>query len=303
MSTKIMLALALSVLFMNAQARADVVYTTVFNVFESIKNKSLLVLSGVDGRVYKIDRSDEKEDNERIEKLVGKVVKINYYMSGNQARITSIRPVVAGEINERDLDLNHFQYNQLRQFAPTDLQSVEKAAAVFDSMLNDGEKRRSQCFKRAHMWSYDMWSKQNIQSEKVFIFFTQRFIQLNEYDWWFHVAPSVNVSGDDYVMDGAFFKKPTPIKEWASYFILSKNLTCPMVEKYQDYENNQWTKLCYLMKVPMFYFRPIDIKERDVKGIERNHWLLEELQDARRAFKGWEESYEGLDNGKRTTTY
>jgi hypothetical protein len=31
--------------------------------------------------------------------------------------------------------------------------------------------------------------------------------------------------------------------------------------------------------------------------------VLEELQDARRAYKGYEETYEGLDTGKSTITH
>ncbi|WP_408098688.1 protein-glutamine glutaminase family protein [Peredibacter sp. HCB2-198] len=301
MSTKILVALAFSVLFMNAKARAEVVITTVFNVHESIRTETISVLSGVDGRVYKIKNTPE--NMARIYPLMGKVVKIDYSTAGTKAMINSIRAVLPGEVDTSTLDLNHFRYNELRQFAPTDLQTIEEATNVFRSMINDGDKRRSQCFKRAHMWAFDMWSKMNIKSEKLFIFFTQRFQMIDEYDWWFHVAPLVNIAGEDYVMDGTFFQKPTPIQEWKSFFMMSKERNCPIVEKYQDYEQNQWKKLCYLMKVPMYMFRPVDIQARDVKGVERNHWILEEIQDARRAFKGWEDTYEGYDNGKKTTTY
>lgn len=301
MSNKILVALAFSILFMNTKAEADVVYTTVFNVHESIRTETISVLSGIDGRIYKTKNS--AENLTRIFPLVGKVVKIDFTVYGTKAMINSIRLASAGEVDTRTLDLNHFRYNELRQFAPTDLQSVEKATAIFKGMINDGDKKRSECFKRAHMWAYDMWSKMDIQSEKLFIFFTQRFQMIDEYDWWFHVAPLVNIAGEDYVMDGTFFQKPTPIQEWKSFFMMSKERNCPIVEKYQDYEKNQWSKLCYLMKVPMYMFRPVDIQSRDVKGIDRNHWVLEELQDARRAFKGWEESYEGLDNGSKTVTH
>jgi hypothetical protein len=108
----------------------------------------------------------------------------------------------------------------------------------------------------------------------------------------------VNVGGEEFVMDGTFMKKPINVKEWASYFIKSDNITCPEITKYQQFEEGHWTRLCYVMKVPMYFFRPLDIEKRDKKGIERNHWVLEELQDARKAFRNWEEVYEGLDTGK-----
>ncbi len=57
------------------------------------------------------------------------------------------------------------------------------------------------------------------------------------------------------------------------------------------------------MYTPMYYFSPLDIQARDINGVERNNWVLEELQDARRAFKNYETIYEGLDTGKKTITY
>jgi hypothetical protein len=41
------------------------------------------------------------------------------------------------------------------------------------------------------------------------------------------------------------------------------------------------------------------MENRDKNGELRNHWILEELQFARKAFKIWKEAYEGLDTGKR----
>jgi hypothetical protein len=170
-------------------------------------------------------------------------------------------------------------------------------------MLNDGDKGRSQCFKRAHMWAFDMWSKLNINSEKIFIFYTKRYAALEDFEWWFHVAPVVNVAGEDYVMDGTFMEKPITIKEWLTYFIRTDKITCPLIDKYQDFEDHQWQRLCYHIKVPMYYFRPLDIENRDKSGTQRNHWVLEELQDARKAFRNWEENYEGLDTGKSTKKF
>jgi hypothetical protein len=230
-------------------------------------------------------------------------VKINFSENRKDFFINKIELATTAEVDPSTMDLNHFQYNQLREFAPTDLQSMEVANSIFSDMLNDGDRRRSQCFKRAHIWAFDMWSKANIYSQKVFIFYTQRYIQLEEFEWWFHVAPVVVVKGEDYVLDGTFMSKPITIRAWQNYFIKSENITCPIISNYQDYAKNQWTRLCYLMKVPMYFFSPLDIENRDVNNMPRNHWLLEELQDARRAYKGYEETYEGLDTGKSTITH
>lgn len=299
--TKSWLILAACILLFQGMARADSIFTTVFNVFESRKSERLLVLSAADGRIYKTGAS--KENKEFMNSLVGRIVKLDFRLSGKEALITNIRPAYPNEIDQKTYDLNHFQYNQLRTMAPTDLQSYEEADSLFKNLLNDGDRNRSQCFKRAHMWSYDMWSKMGVTSQKIFMFYTKRYQILEEFDWWFHVAPLVTVNGEDFVMDGTFMTKPTRVQEWKNYFLKTDKISCPEINTYQQFENNHWTRLCYLMKTPMYYFRPLDIENRDKLGEERNHWVLEELQDARRAFKNFEDSYEGLDTGKPTKTH
>jgi hypothetical protein len=278
-------------------ARADEIFTTVFNVIESQRTERILVLSAADGRVYKTRKSEE--NLKYFKSFIGKVVKLSF----NNDQITNIRRAGANEIDPTVMDLNHFEYNQLRKFAPSDLQSTEEATELFNSMLNDGDRRRSQCFKRAHIWAYDMWSKLGLSTQKVFIFYTQRYIQLEDFEWWFHVAPLVVVRGEDYVLDGTFMKKPITLKGWKDYFIKSEKVNCPLIKNYQEYSKNQWKRLCFLMKTSMYYFSPLNIENRDVNKIERNHWVLEELQDARRAFKNYEATYEGLDTGKPTITH
>jgi hypothetical protein len=301
MAMKQSLILLASLLFATHSYAAEII-TTVFNVIESKKSERILVLSGVDGRVYKFPGKNER-NLRTLKAMTGSLAKITYYEANREAIISTITPLDPQRVNTRELDLNHFRYNQLRDFAPTDLQSNERVNILFRNMLNDGDKRRSQCFKRAHMWAFDMWSKGQISSQKIFIFYTQRYIQLEDFEWWFHVAPMVLSNGVEYVLDGTFMEGPITLQAWMAHFIKSSKITCPVIEKYQDYESNQWSRLCYLMKVPMYYFSPLDIENRDTKGELKNHWVLEELQDARRAFKDYDISYEGLDTGKPTTTY
>jgi hypothetical protein len=285
-----------------ALASTNTIITTVFNVFDSELNSRILILSGSDGRVYRSSRTDA--NLKFFQGLRGKIVTISFVDNGRERIINDVREVDPGQVDHRVIDLNHFQYNELRRFAPSDLQNYQEVETVFRGMLNDGDRRRSQCFKRAHMWSYDMWSKLGISSQKVFLFYTQRFIQLDkDAKWWFHVAPMVVTGGVEYVMDATFMQKPVTVKAWTDYFVKSTNITCPVIQNYTTYGQNQWNRLCFLMKVPMHYFSPLDIEQRDTLGVLRNHWILEELQDARRAFKGFERTYEGLDTGRPTITY
>jgi hypothetical protein len=295
--------LLLIALLFSIGAQAEELFTTVFNVLDvnEPEKKVLLVLSGADGKVYRSTRTEE--NLKTLKALTGQVVKLTYSVNGTKNYVVDIRPVNRGEVNETVYDLNHFQYNELRKFAPTDLKSVEQATQIFNDLLNDGDKGRSQCFKRAHMWAFDMWSKMGITSQKIFMFYTDRYQIVDEFDWWFHVAPLVSANGVDYVLDGTFMDKPVTVKEWTDYFMRTSKINCPAITKYQQFEDNQWTKLCYTMKAPMYYFRPLDLEMRDKKGERKNHWVIPEIQDARRAFKGWEETYEGLENGKKTIKY
>jgi hypothetical protein len=292
---------AVFALLLCLQARAAEVVTTVFNVFSSDRSDKIFVLSGADGRVYKTHKSEQ--NLKYLQSFLGEIVRITYKDAGKEAHIQKVEKVGRNEVDPRVYDLNHFQYNQLRQFAPTDLQSEENVLKVFGNMLNDGDRSRSQCFKRAHMWAYDMWSKLGIYSQKIFIFYTKRYSILEDFDWWFHVAPLVVADGKEYVLDGTFMETPILLNDWKNHFIKSDSITCPVMNHYSEYENNQWTRLCFLMKVPMYHFSPLDIQHRDLQGIKRNHWILEELQDARRAFKGYDKEYEGLDTGKPTIKY
>jgi Glutaminase len=296
------LLLALLVFGMSfTSGQAASVFTTVFNVFESSVTNRILVLSGSDGRIFKINKSEE--NLALMNSLKGKVVHIEFSEQGQEANIQSIREVHPNEIDLKTYDLNRFMYNKLRMFAPTDLQDLSQATYVFDSLLNDGDRSRTQCFKRAHIWAFDMWSKLGIDSQKIFVFYTKRYAILEEFDWWFHVAPTVKVGEKLYVMDATFMSKPVTVKEWLNYFLRTDQITCPQITKYQDFEDHQWNRLCYHMIVPMYYFRPSDIEQRDKANQLRNHWEIDELQDARRAFRGWEETYEGLDTGKQTRKF
>ncbi len=295
--------LVIAMLFSLGAAQAEEIFTTVFNVIDvnEPEKKVLLVLSGADGKVY---RSTRTEENVKLLKsMIGQVVKLTSATQESKHYVVDIKVVNRSEVDETVYDLNHFQYNELRKFAPTNLQSIEQVTQIFNDMLNDGDKNRSQCFKRAHMWAFDMWSKLGINSQKIFMFYTARYQIVDEFDWWFHVAPMVTADGVDYVLDGTFMNKPVTVKEWTDYFMRTSKINCPAITNYKQYEDHQWTKLCYTMKTPMYYFRPLDMEMRDKKGARRNHWVLPELQDARKAFKGWEESYEGLDTGKKTIKY
>ena len=286
--------LALIFLLCALDTFANQTMTTVTAVVNSQKTKRLLLLSSVDGRVYKTEASKDMKDY--LDSFIGHPINLSWRLAGGERIITGIQRLRASEVAKSDLDF--FSPNPDRDSTPTDIGSYREAVNLFN-MLNDGDRSSSQCFKRAHMWSWDMWTKKNVISQKIYVFYTRRYIQLEDFDWWFHVAPMVVADGVEYVLDRTFMNKPVTVKEWKLRFIKGE-ITCNEITKYGQYENNQWNRLCYLMKTPMWYFRPLDIKRRDEQGIHKNNWVLMELQDARRAFKDGTTVYEALDTGNRT---
>lgn len=291
--------IALAFLLSAFQALAGETLTTVVSVVDSLKSGKLLMLSAVDGRVYKTDPTPGMKDY--LMGLKDRPVRIVWTERGEERLVTQIDALDPELVKAEGLDLNPFAPSADRDVPPTDVGSFQNAQKIFNS-LNDGDKSRSQCFKRAHIWSWDMWSNFGVQSQKMYIFYTRRYIQLEEFDWWFHVAPVVIADGVEYVFDRTYTKKPVTVKEWKEIF-MKGSVTCSYIDKMATYDNNQWSRLCYLMKTPMWYFRPLDMRNRDEKGIEKNNWVLMELQDSRRAFKDGADVYEALDTGRRTVTH
>lgn len=178
-------------------------------------------------------------------------------------------------------------------FTPTEL-SMDEARSIF-SVLDGNTKRKSQCFNRAHGWAYDMWTQKRVNSMKMFIFFTRKYIEEFKYNWWFHVAPYVHVKTpagvEERLMDRTFSEGPDKVKDWTDMFVRPKP-HCPVVDKYTDFYNNQWSSYCYLIKANMYYRSPKDLERLEKEGRQELNWNQAEIREARKqAFKNWRDYY------------
>ena len=63
-----------------------------------------------------------EENVKALKGMIGQVVKLTSTTQGTKNFLVDIRVVNRNEVNEREYDLNHFQYNELRKFAPTNHQ-------------------------------------------------------------------------------------------------------------------------------------------------------------------------------------
>lgn len=253
------------------------------------------VAFGDDGQIYEISQSNT-EAVKLAKSAMADHVKVEVEFSENEASenllemrneilkisLTSmaIEPAVLEAAESHTKDLN--SYASIKNSYITDFDTEQEAATVFYSQRKD-TRNKSQCFNRAHVWSWEMSRKiykgRRIQPGKIWIFFTSKYIREYRHKWWFHISPYVKVQGENRIMDRSFNERPTTEKGWTDKFIRSKQ-ACPEVVNYSDYRNNQWAAHCYVMKSSLFYWQPreLDYVERRNKG--KDQWIKWEVRAA-----------------------
>ncbi len=155
--------------------------------------------------------------------------------------------------------------------------------------MNRKTRYRAQCYNRAHVWAYEADRDLDIRSEKLFMFFSSRYIREYRYRWWFHVAPLTRVitpqGPEERVMDPGFFKQPVTVKDWSDDFIKPKT-PCKRVSRYSDYASVQHTEYCYFMVAPMYMWQPKDLEAVDRGEPVKDRFLPFDIETAyRQAFR------------------
>lgn len=203
---------------------------------------------------FKIDHKREIQDVEFISKI-----KVEKNISNN-----SLKNIPTSEL-----------------FTPSILKNLDQARLLFSQAKVNFKE--SQCYNKAHVWAYDWRTKNNVYSSKIWIFFTPKYIREFDFGWWFHIAPMIHVVHDaevkERVMDPKYAKGPLKINDWSNIFMRNGS-KCPVVEKYSDYANYPESAYCYLMKSSMYYYQPIDLELKEVKGIIKNKWVESEVRYA-----------------------
>lgn len=167
-------------------------------------------------------------------------------------------------------------------FVPSILKDMDQARSFFYRARTDA-KPVSQCFNRAHIWSYEWRIKDNLYSSKAWVFFTRRFIRKHKFEWWFHVAPMVHVAIDgevkERIMDIKYTKGPVKLKQWTNIF-MRDSADCPVVQKYSDQADFPESGSCFVMKSSMYYHQPIDLEILEVEQVEKKKWVPAEVRHA-----------------------
>ena len=172
--------------------------------------------------------------------------------------------------------------NEKNIFRPTVLPKNNDALKVFKKMRRD-YTLAGECFNRAHIWSYEAFKKNGLNTMKVFMFFTERYIRKYKFNWWFHVTPAVYVGNTKSIrtLDRRYTSGPRQTKTWSDTFIKSKRL-CKLVTKFDDYWLNQEKEDCFHIISTMYYVIPRDLEKRDFTGIEKTEFIKKELGRAYR---------------------
>ncbi len=158
-----------------------------------------------------------------------------------------------------------------------------KSADQIFSEMNPHFRTRAQCYNKAHVWAFEASAKHQLNSMKVFMFFTAKYIREYRYQWWFHVSPFTYVKTDhevsERVLDYYFMKEPVSMRTWSDHFIAPKT-EFPTVTHYSDYDQHQNDSYCYFMKVPMFYWQPQDLEKLEQDQTERLSFVPDEISFA-----------------------
>jgi hypothetical protein len=203
---------------------------------------------------------------------IGDRVEVELDQDLNLISIQSLSPApnVSSESTPRE---------QRMSYVPTVLTNYNAASRIFNSMRR-GWQNDSQCYNRAHIWAYEEFMRSGLNSIKLFLFFTSRYIRNYRYKWWFHVSPMALVQEGnatiERVLDRRYTSGPRYVRTWTNLFIYSRR-ACPVVSKYSDYRNNQSTEDCYLIPVSQYYWQPRDIDRFERTGFEKKTFLKSEI--------------------------
>ncbi len=247
----------------------------------------------LESRIHLLDLDDQGPD--LVYLTTGEVVRITNKDSNLREAIHSAiekKSLVGLSISDKkeilslqslpDLAVEEIPSTETSDYQPTIINSYNEVESLFMA-LKPNSRRSSECFNRAHVWSYEMFQKNQIKSMKMFIFFTRKYIREHNFSWWFHVAPFTYMKRYnevvEKVLDFSFTKIPANTKSWTDVFMKNK-VNCPVITKYSDYSQHQEEEWCYLFKTSMYYYGPRDLEDLEETGAEKTDWVQSEINTA-----------------------
>lgn len=261
-------------------------------------DESSFAIYATDGQIYEISDQDEltleqailaKENKEQVEIEVTEFSDSEDVL-GLRSQILDLKrmSVATDEAMAPAPDSNSkLLYNPgliLNDYI-TNFRDESGADTVFRAQRTD-TREKSQCYNRAHVWAWEMRRFTEggnlVQPGKMWLYFTKKYIRSHRYKWWFHVAPFVQVRGQDTVMDRKFLNGPILRRGWTDFFIQPRT-ECPVITRYSQYENNPYVGNCFLMRTSVHYYQPYQAENlENGRGREQTSWQQWELKQAYR---------------------
>jgi hypothetical protein len=165
------------------------------------------------------------------------------------------------------------------EYTPSVVKGGTAKSYFNESRISHGE---TQCYNRAHVWAFELWKNHQTKSQKIFLFFSRKYIREHNFGWWFHVAPMLIVNEwlggkSEKVVDPRYITAPRSIDWWIGKFV-SGNVTCPEIKKYSEYADYPYSEDCYILKAPMYIYQPLDLEMLEVWGVQKNNFVQLDLE-------------------------
>lgn len=280
----------LSLIAFSLSAIAAPIETQIHDILEPAKGEDEYIILATDGNVYDIDANDTELVDMAYDALESKsIITIDLnnlsIVKGIMDKKKGIKDIqfISKEIPEfapLTLDAPATVRDPLHNFTVSELTSMSDANLYFSRMKTQ-TKWRSQCYNRAHVWSYELNTDYRINSGKMWIFFSAKYIKDYDYKWWFHVAPYVEVASEaePVVLDREFSRRPQRLTEWKNVY-MKNNARCLETQNYTTYEDNKWNEWCFLIKSSMYYWQPYNLENLDKERTVKRGFVISELKRA-----------------------
>lgn len=203
--------------------------------------------------------------------------KVTIYLN-DKNEIEGIRPHF--DFREHPADKREAAPSLVRE--PTIFPRMSFVRQLLHSFRSD-DTEDSQCYDRAHVWSYEADQYESLSLMKGWIFFADHYIEKYRFKWWFHVAPMTFVQTKqgikERILDKKFSDIPLSIEQWSDMFMENKK-SCPEVILYTDYSWHPLEEDCYFMRTSPYFWQPRDLEEKALSGFEKNYYIPWEIDHA-----------------------
>ena len=290
--------LGILLLLISQMASASSYRVGIVNFSPAENGEDVGLAFATDGRIFEVPVSDVESTeqlNAAVELRREVELKLSDFVESEELlerrnTVLGVKLLNEKREDEKEVVVKRQKFNRVGLMSDyiSDVPDANRLQNYFYSMRNNA-KRKSQCYNRAHVWSWEFRDQYEggriLQPGKAWLFFTRRYIREYKYKWWFHITPYFTSNGVVKTMDRKYSSGPIDLDVWTGIFMSSAN-GCEVIDKYTDYENNQRTPYCFVIKTSVHYWQPWQIENAEKKGQFQTSWSNYEVKRAYRNAHG-----------------